>query len=61
MEIAKLLEHCLNVNHFLYNCQLITQFDSVAMGSAVGPIVVNIWMEDFEHAAIPTAPSTIKL
>lgn len=61
VKVTKLLEHYLNTNYFLYNGQYYFQIDGVDIGRPVAPMVANISMEHLEHAAILTAPLTIKL
>ena len=54
--IICLLEFCLKSTYFSYQGQHYQQLEGAAMGSPISPIVANIFMEDFEHKAISTAP-----
>ena len=50
--IIELLEFCLWNTYFLFQGQFYEQTKGVAMGSPVSPIVINLYMESFEHSAI---------
>ena len=53
--IIELLEFCLKNTYFLFQDVFYEQTKGAAMGSPVGPIVANIYMEAFENRAISTA------
>ena len=44
----KLLRCCLQESYFTFNKQIYKQIDGVSMGSPLGPIIANIFMNDFE-------------
>ena len=50
----EVLQFCLNNTYFLFQNKYFEQTKGAAMGSAVSPIVVNIYMEAFEDRAINT-------
>ena len=54
--IINLLEFCLSSTSFIYQGQFYQQSEGAAMGSPLGPIVANIFMEKFEEEALATAP-----
>ena len=54
--ITCLLEFCLKSTYFTYQGQHFEQLEGAAMGSPISPIVVNLFMENFEEKAISTAP-----
>ena len=54
--IINLLEFCLKHTYFVYQGRYYEQFKSAAMGSPIGPIVANLYMEDFEVKALNTTP-----
>jgi hypothetical protein len=41
--------------YFLYNSSLYNQRDGVTIGSPLCPLIVNFYMESFEHQAISSA------
>ena len=55
-QIMTLLSFCLNTTYFIYDGVYYKQKHGAAMGSSVSPVVVNLYMEDFEEKAIRTAP-----
>ncbi len=57
-QICELLELCLSTTYFVYNGQFYKQLHGCAMGSPVSPIVVNLYMEQFEQKAIESYPGT---
>ena len=54
--VIGLLEFCLKNTSFVFQGQYYQQMEGVAMGSPLGPIVANIFMENFEKEAVDTAP-----
>ena len=56
-----LLEFCLTNTYFSFQGKLYEQKEGAAMGSPISPIVVNIFMEDFENRALATSPCTPKI
>ena len=44
-----LLRRCLQESVFTFNKKLYKQIDGVSMGSPLGPIIANIFMNDFEN------------
>ncbi len=57
-QICELLELCLGTTYFVYDGQFYKQLHGCAMGSPVSPIVVNLYMENFEQKAISSYPGT---
>ena len=53
-QVCELLELCLSTTYFVYNGKYYKQCHGCAMGSPVSPIVVNLYMEDFEQKALAT-------
>ena len=54
--IICLLEFCLRSTYFTFQNQYYEQVEGAAMGSPISPIVVNLYMENFETRAISTSP-----
>jgi hypothetical protein len=48
-DMKKLLEICTKKSHFQFNGQFYEQTDGVAMGSPLGPLFANIFMQNFER------------
>ena len=46
--IISLLESCLKNTYFVFKGRYYEQFEGAAIGSPIGPIVANLYMEDFE-------------
>jgi hypothetical protein len=47
--LENLLKRCLQESVFTFNKKLYKQIDGVSMGSPLGPIIANIFMNDFEN------------
>ena len=54
-QIISLLEFCLKTIYFQFQGRFFEQLQGAAMESPIGPIVANLYMEDFETKAINTA------
>ena len=59
--ILELLEFCLCNTYFLFQGQFYEQTKGAAMGSAVSPVVANLFMEYFEHRALTSAVNPPRL
>ncbi|XP_072025352.1 uncharacterized protein [Amphiura filiformis] len=57
-QVCGLLELCLNTTYFIYNGKFYRQRHGCAMGSPVSPIVVNLFMEQFERTALDSFTGT---
>ena len=55
--IISLLEFCITSTYFSFQGKFYEQVEGAAMGSPLSPIVVNIYMENFEVEAITSAPN----
>ena len=55
-EFVKLLDMVVSSTYFTYDGQFYRQIHGAAMGSPVSPILCNLYMEDFETAALNSAP-----
>ena len=53
-QVCRLLELCLNTTYFVFDGKYYRQCHGCAMGSPVSPIVVNLFMEQFEHTVLTT-------
>ena len=53
--VTSLLEFCLKTTYFQFQGRFYEQLHGAAMGSPISPIVVNLYMEDFETKAISSA------
>jgi hypothetical protein len=49
-------EDVLTTSYFTFNGQFYGQTDGVAMGSPLSPVIANFYMEDYEKAALESAP-----
>ena len=56
--ITCLLEFCLKSTYFTFQGKHYEQLEGAAMGYPISPIVVNLYMENFEAIAISTSPHT---
>ena len=56
-QIIKLLEFCLKNTYFLLQGKYYEQVLGAAMGSPISPLIVNLFMEEFEVKALSTAPT----
>ena len=54
--IISLLEFCITSTYFSFQGKFYEQVEGAAMGSPLGPIVANIYMESFEVEALRSAP-----
>ena len=54
--IICLLELCLKNTYFIFQGRLYEQVEGAAMGSPIGPILANLYMEALEAKAISTSP-----
>ena len=53
-----LLEFCLKNTYFSFEGQFYEQVEGAAMGSPVGPLGANLYMEYFEQKVLPPTPKT---
>ena len=51
-DFRELILFAVKENHFIFNNNFYDQLDGVAMGSPLGPLLVNIFMSHFETNAI---------
>jgi hypothetical protein len=51
-----LIFHVLTTSYFTFNRQFCRQTDGVAIDSPHSPIIANLYMEDYEKAALESAP-----
>ena len=58
--IVLLLEFCINNTYFSFHGQFYEQVEGTAMGSPVGIIVANFYMEYFEQNALSTATTPLE-
>ena len=54
--IRDLLSICLKITYLIYYSQIYTQVEGAAMGSPVGPIVPNLYVEWFKVTAFQSFP-----
>ena len=52
--LKKLLTICTQESHFKFNGKYYDQIDGVAMGSPLGPLFANIFMDEFENSHMET-------
>jgi hypothetical protein len=55
-DVLGLFRHVLTTSYFTFNGQFYGQTDGVAMGSPLSPVIANFYMEDYEKAALESAP-----
>jgi hypothetical protein len=55
-DVVGLFRYVLTTSHFTFNGQFYGQTDGVAMGSRLAPVIGNIYMKDYEKAALESAP-----
>jgi hypothetical protein len=55
-ELEGLFHHVLAISYITFNGQFYGQTDGVAMGSPLSPVIANIYVEDYEKAALESAP-----
>ena len=56
-QITSLLEYCLRSTYFVFQGEYYEQLEGAAMGSALSPIIANMYMEEFEIRALSTSPN----
>ena len=56
MDIVSLTSLCLKTTYFQFGGQFYEQVEGAAMGSPLSPVVVNIFMQEFEMRMLHTAP-----
>ena len=59
--IIELLGFCLHNTYFSFQNKIYEQVEGAAMGSAVSPIVSNLYMENFEKKALNSTPTPARL
>ena len=59
-EMKELLLLCTKKVHFIFNGKIYMQVDGVAMGSPLGPVLVDIFMIELEKAILPELTECIK-
>ena len=60
-QVCSLTELCLRSTYFKHEDQIFEQTEGTAMGSPLSPVVVGLFMEDFEQTALVTADREPKL
>jgi hypothetical protein len=55
-DVLGLFRHVLTTSYFTFHGQFYGQTDGVAMGSPLSPVIANFYMEDYEKAALESAP-----
>jgi hypothetical protein len=55
-DVLGLFCHVLTTSYFTFNGQFYGQTDGMVMGSPVSPVIANFYMEDYEKAALESAP-----
>ena len=59
--IISLLDVCLKTTYFQFQGRFFDQLQGAAIGSPMTPIVVNLYMEDFEIKDINTAEHSSRI
>ena len=59
-DIVELLEFVLTTTYFMFRGQVYQQKFGTAMGSPASPIVANLFMEDLEQRAMPSASAELR-
>ena len=60
-EMKTLLQLCTKDMHFSFNDTIYRQINGVTMGSALGPVIANIFMVELEKSLIPTMVEKVSL
>ena len=55
-QIVPLLEFCLKSTYILFQDKYYGQVHGTAMGSPIGPLITNLFMEEFKVKALTSAP-----
>ena len=55
-QITTLLEFYLTNTYFLFHGKYYEQVQGAAMGSPISPLIVNLFMEEFEVKALSSCP-----
>ena len=55
-QIVTLPEFCVKNTYFLFQGKYYEEVHGAAMGSPISPLIVNLFMEEFEVKALSTAP-----
>jgi hypothetical protein len=55
-DILGLFRRILTTSYFIFKGEFYRQTDGVAMGSLLSPVIANFYMEDYEKAALESAP-----
>jgi hypothetical protein len=61
IEMTCLVQICIKSTYFSFYGDIYEQFEGVSMGSPLSPIVVNIYMDNFEIISINTPPLKTKV
>jgi hypothetical protein len=55
-DVLGLFRHVLTTSYFTFNGQFCGQTDCVTMGSPISPVTSNFYVQDYEKAALESAP-----